>query len=44
MLFAKCGQAVLALHERTSRLLIAVKPQSKAALPIAAAIARLLEP
>jgi transposase, IS30 family len=44
MLFAKYGQTVLALHERTSRLLVAVKPQSKAALPIAAAIARLLAP
>lgn len=44
MLFARYGQALLALHERSSRLLIAVKPQSKAAQPIAAAIARLLEP
>jgi transposase, IS30 family len=44
MLFAKYGQAILTLHERTSRLLIAIKPQSKAALPIADAIARLLEP
>lgn len=44
MLFAKYGQAILTLHERTSRLLIAVKPQSKAASPMAAAIARLLEP
>jgi transposase, IS30 family len=44
MLFAKYGQAILTLHERTSRLLIATKPQSKAARPIAAAIASLLEP
>jgi IS30 family transposase len=44
MLFAKYGQTVLTLHERTSRLLVAIKPQSKAALPIAAAIARLLAP
>ena len=44
MLFAKYGQAILTLHERSSRLLIAAKPQSKAALPIAAAIAKLLEP
>src|SRR5256714_1203941 len=44
MLFARYGQAILTLHERSSRLLIAAKPQSKAALPIAAAIARLLEP
>jgi IS30 family transposase len=42
MLFAKYGQAILALHERSSRLLIATKPQGKAALPIAATIARLL--
>lgn len=44
MLFAKYGQAILTLHERTSRLLIAFKPQSKAAEPIAAIIARLLMP
>lgn len=44
MLFAKYGQAVLTLHERTSRLLIAIKPQSKAAPPIATAIAKLLAP
>lgn len=44
MLFAKYGQAVLTLHERSSRLLIAAKPQSKAAQPIAAIIAKLLEP
>ncbi len=44
MLFAKYGQAILTLHERASRLLVAVKPQSKAALPMAAAIARPLEP
>jgi IS30 family transposase len=44
MLFARYGQAVLTLHERSSRLLIAAKSQSKAALPIAAAIARLLQP
>lgn len=42
MLFAKYGQAILTLHERSSRLLLAVKPQSKAAQPIAAMIARLL--
>jgi len=44
MLFAKYGQAILTLHERSSRLLIAAKSQSKAAMPMAAAIARLLEP
>jgi transposase, IS30 family len=44
MLFSQYGQAILTLHERSSRLLIAAKPQSKAALPIAAAIAGLLQP
>ena len=43
MLFAKYGQAILALHERSSRLLIAAKPQGKAALPIAGIIAHLLQ-
>ena len=38
MLFAKYGQAVLALHERYSRLLIAVRPPNKSAMPIARAI------
>lgn len=44
MLFARYGQAILTLHERASRLLVATKPHGKAARPIAAAIARLLEP
>ncbi len=44
MLFARYGQAILTLHERASRLLVATKPEGKAARPIAAAIARLLEP
>jgi len=35
MLFAKYGQAVLTLHERHSRLLLAARPPSKAAEPIA---------
>jgi IS30 family transposase len=35
MLFSKYGQAVLTLHERHSRLLIAARPASKAAEPIA---------
>ena len=35
MLFSKYGQAVLTLHERHSRLLIAARPASKAADPIA---------
>ena len=44
MLFAKYGQAILALHERSSRLLLAAKPAGKEALPIARIIASLLEP
>ena len=44
MLFAKYGQAILALQERSSRLIFAAKPHGKAAKPIAAIIARLLEP
>ena len=44
MLFARYGQAILALHERSSRLLIATQPAGKAALPIANTIARLLQP
>jgi IS30 family transposase len=35
MLFARYGQAVLALHERHSRLIIARRPPNKAAGPIA---------
>jgi IS30 family transposase len=35
MLFAKYGQAVLAIHERQSRIVFAVRPPSKAAEPIA---------
>ncbi len=44
MLFAKYGQAILALQERSSRLLLATKPANKQALPIANMIAGLLEP
>jgi IS30 family transposase len=44
MLFSKYGQAVLTLHERTSRLLIGQRPASKSAAPIAASIKSLLEP
>ena len=43
MLFAKYGQAILALHERSSRLLIATNSQGKAARPIAGTIAHLLQ-
>jgi IS30 family transposase len=44
MLFAKYGQAILALHERSSRLILAAKPVDKKALPIAKMIANLLQP
>lgn len=44
MLFHTYGQAVLTLHERTSRLLLAVRPQGKAAEPIAESIRLMLEP
>jgi IS30 family transposase len=44
MLFAKYGQAILALHERSSRLILAVKPANKKAQPIAKMIANLLQP
>jgi len=44
MLFKTYGQAVLTLHERHSRLLIAVRPPSKAAVPIAKAMHKILAP
>jgi IS30 family transposase len=44
MLFGKHKQAVLALHERSSRLLIAARPGSKHADPIAALMMRILAP
>jgi len=44
MLFRTYGQAVLTLHERHSRLLVAARPHSKAADPIAKAIAKMLAP
>ena len=44
MLFRTYGQAVLTLHERHSRLIIALRPQGKAADPIANAIAEVLAP
>ena len=44
MLFSKYGQAVLTLHERRSRLLIAVRPPGKFAAPIAKAIRDILAP
>ncbi len=42
MLFRTYGQAVLTLHERHSRLIIALRPPGKAADPIASAIAEVL--
>ena len=44
MLFSTYGQAVLTLHERQSRLLIAVRPSSKASEPIAKAMMDILAP
>ena len=44
MLFRLYGQAVLTLHERHSRLLLAVRPPGKAAAPIAQALTDLLAP
>jgi len=44
MLFATYGQAVLALHERTSRLIVIVRQPSKAAAPLVATIEDLLRP
>lgn len=42
MLFAKYGQAVLTLHERHSRLLLAVRPSNKAAGLIAGQLLHML--
>jgi IS30 family transposase len=44
MLFAKYRQAILTVHERSSRLLLAAMPPGKAASPIAALITQLLAP
>ena len=44
MLFRLYGQAILPLHERHSRLLLAARPPGKAAAPIAHAMATLLAP
>jgi transposase, IS30 family len=43
MLFARYGQAILTLHERHSRLLIAARAPSKAAQPIVRLLRRLLQ-
>jgi IS30 family transposase len=44
MMFAKYGQAILTLHERSSRLLLAARPPGKSSEPIAKLIAGLLSP
>ncbi len=44
MLFSKYGQAVLTLHDRSSRILFATRPPNKAAIPTAQALLDLLEP
>jgi IS30 family transposase len=44
ILFARYGQALLALHERSSRLLIALPASSKASAGIARSIAKVLTP
>ena len=44
MLFARYGQSVLVLHERTSRLTAIVRTESRKAEPTAGLIGRLLEP
>jgi IS30 family transposase len=44
MLFAKYGQAILTLHDRHSRLILAERPSSKASRPIIAALHRMLMP
>lgn len=44
MLFARYGQVVLILHERSSRLTLLVRQPSKAAAPVAQTLHRLLAP
>jgi transposase, IS30 family len=43
MLFSKYGQAILTVHERKSRLLLATRPPSKAAHGVARHLVRLFE-
>ena len=43
MLFSTYGHAVLIMHERHSRILIAVRPPGKASSPIASAMSQVLE-
>jgi transposase, IS30 family len=44
MMFAKYGQAILTLHERSSRILLAARPDNKTANLIAQLIEQLLRP
>jgi IS30 family transposase len=44
MMFAKYGQAILTVHERSSRILLAARPSNKTAELIAEMIAQLLRP
>lgn len=44
MMFAKYGQAILTVHERTSRILLAARPDNKTACLIAELIEQLLRP
>lgn len=44
MLFSRYGQGVLALHDRHSRLLLAVRPPNRQAKPIARRLLALLRP
>ena len=44
MMFAKYGQAILTVHERTSRILLAARPDNKTANLIAQLIEQLLQP
>jgi transposase, IS30 family len=44
MLFSKYGQAVLTLHNRSSRILLATRPPNRAAVPTIKTLRTLLEP
>ena len=44
MLFSKYGQAILTLHDRSSRILLATRPPTKAAAPTVKTLASLLQP
>jgi transposase, IS30 family len=44
MMFAKYGQAILTLHDRRSRILVAARPPNKAADPVAQILLTMLAP